>query len=65
MSFFKTFAITEAVRVQFRAESFTFLNKVNLANPNACRLPGTAGRIFGSFANQVPRQWQMALKLEF
>jgi hypothetical protein len=66
MSFFKSFAITERVRTQFRAESFNFLNKVNLANPNTCvDCPGTAGRIFGTFANYVPRQWQMALKVEF
>jgi hypothetical protein len=42
------------------------MNKVNLANPNACvDCPGTAGRIFGTFANYVPRQWQLALKAEF
>ena len=66
MSFFKTFSITERIRTQFRAESFNFLNHTNLANPNACvDCPGTAGRIFGAFANYVPRQWQMALKVEF
>lgn len=66
MSFFKTFPITERVRMQFRAESFNFLNHTNLANPNNCvDCPGTAGRIFGTFANYVPRQWQMALKAEF
>jgi len=66
MSFFKTFNVTERVRVQFRAESFNFLNHTNLANPNNCvDCPGTAGRIFGTFANYVPRQWQMALKTEF
>jgi hypothetical protein len=52
MSFFKTFAVTERFRMQFRAESFNFLNHTNLANPNACvDCPGTAGRIFGAFAN--------------
>ncbi|HYO82548.1 MAG TPA: hypothetical protein VES20_14185, partial [Bryobacteraceae bacterium] len=66
MSFFKNFAITERVRVQFRAESFNILNHTNLANPNNCvDCPGTAGRIFGTFANYVPRQWQMALRTEF
>jgi hypothetical protein len=66
MSFFKTFNLTERYRLQFRAESFNFANKVNLANPNNCvDCPGTAGRIFGAFASYVPRQWQMALKFDF
>ena len=66
MSFFKTFPVNERFRMQFRAESFNFLNHTNLANPNTCvDCPGTAGRIFGTFANYVPRQWQMALKAEF
>ncbi len=66
LSFFKSFTIKEGIRTQFRAESFNFLNHTNLANPNACvDCPGVAGRIFGAFANYVPRQWQMALKVEF
>jgi hypothetical protein len=66
LSFFKTFNITERHNVQFRAESFNFTNHTNLANPNNCvDCPGTAGRIFGAFANYVPRQWQMALKYSF
>ena len=66
LSFFKSFAISERFRVQFRAESFNFANHVNLANPNACvDCPAVAGRIFGTFALAVPRQWQFALRLEF
>ncbi len=66
MSFFKTFNISERYRVQFRAESFNFANRTNLANPNGCvDCPGVAGRIFGAFPNYVPRQWQMALKFDF
>jgi hypothetical protein len=66
VSFFKTFPVTEKFNLQFRAESFNFLNHTNLANPNACvDCPGTAGRIFGAFANYVPRQWQMALRASF
>ncbi|MBY0373372.1 MAG: TonB-dependent receptor, partial [Bryobacteraceae bacterium] len=58
MSFFKTFQINERVNAQFRAESFNFANHTNLANPNTCvDCPGVAGRIFGAFANYVPRQW--------
>ncbi|MBL8241111.1 MAG: TonB-dependent receptor [Bryobacterales bacterium] len=66
MSFFKTFPIREGHTLQFRAESFNFTNHTNLANPNSCvDCPGQAGRIFGAFANYVPRQWQMALKYAF
>jgi hypothetical protein len=66
MSFFKTFRVTEGHSIQFRAEAFNFLNKVNLSNPNTCvDCPGVAGRIFGAFTSYVPRQWQMALKYAF
>ena len=66
MSFFKTFKLTERQSMQFRAESFNFTNHTNLANPNSCvDCPGQAGRIFGAFANYVPKQWQMALKYAF
>ena len=66
MSFFKTFRVNERVNAQLRAESFNFANRTNLANPNSCvDCPGVAGRIFGAFANYVPRQWQMALKVAF
>jgi hypothetical protein len=66
MSFFKTFPVTERVRVQFRAESFNFTNHTNLGQPNGCvDCPGVAGRIFNAIGNYVPRQWQMALRAEF
>jgi Carboxypeptidase regulatory-like domain/TonB dependent receptor len=66
MSFFKNFAISERVRAQFRAESFNFANKVNLANPNTCvDCPGTAGLITNIFQLAVMRQWQFGLRLEF
>jgi len=66
MSFFKAFRVREGHSIQFRAECFNFTNHTNLANPNSCvDCPGQAGRIFGAFANYVPRQWQMALKYGF
>jgi hypothetical protein len=47
MSFFKTVALTEKYRVQFRAEAFNFFNHTNLRQPNGCvDCPGVAGRIF-------------------
>jgi hypothetical protein len=66
MSFFKAFKLTEKQTLQFRAEAFNFTNHTNLANPNACvDCPGQAGRIFGTFAGYIPRQWQMALRYSF
>lgn len=66
MSFFKAFQIKEKQTIQFRAEAFNFSNHTNLANPNACvDCPGQAGRIFGTFAGYIPRQWQMALRYSF
>jgi hypothetical protein len=66
MSFFKSFAITERFKAQFRAESFNFANRVNLANPNACvDCPGTAGRITNIFQLATMRQWQFGLRLEY
>lgn len=66
MSFFKTFAITEKFRAQYRAEAFNFFNHTNLGQPNGCvDCPGVAGRIFNAIGNYVPRQWQMAVRFEF
>ena len=68
MSFFKTFAVTERVKVQYRAEAFNFTNHTNLGQPtsSACvDCPGVAGRIFNAIGNYVPRQYQMALKAQF
>lgn len=66
MSFFKTFSVSEQVKVQFRAEAFNFANHTNLGQPNGCvDCPGVAGRIFNAIGNYVPRQWQMALRANF
>jgi carboxypeptidase family protein len=69
MSFFKSFAITERFKAQFRAESYNFANKTNLANPTgngACvDCPGAAGTITGLYRLATPRQWQFGLRLEF
>jgi hypothetical protein len=58
----KTFFVTERHRVQFRAEAYNALNRVNLDNPNANLLSATVGRITGS---GPPRVFQLALRYQF
>jgi hypothetical protein len=54
------------VRIQFRAEAFNFTNHTNLGQPSGCvDCPGVSGRIFNAIGNYVPRQWQMAARVEF
>ena len=66
MSFFKTFALTEKYRMQFRAEAFNFANKVNLANPNSCvDCPGVKGVVQSASGAYSPKLWQFALRLDF
>ena len=66
MSFFKTIAVTERVKVQFRAESFNFTNHINLAQPNPCvDCAGVAGHIFGAQGSYTPKLWQFALRTDF
>ncbi len=58
----KNFAITEKVRLQFRAEFFNLLNRVNLGNPNQNQSSAQFGVITSAGA---PRVAQMALRLRF
>jgi hypothetical protein len=69
LSLFKTFAITERVGVQFRAECYNISNTPNFYMPN-----GNAGDSFGNAGfgtisqtdpNYTPRQYQFALKALF
>lgn len=62
-SLLKNFALTESVKLQFRAESFNTFNQVNFANPNSY---ANAGAAFGQIQSTVAgtgRQLQLALKL--
>jgi hypothetical protein len=52
----------ESLRLQFRAEAFNVLNKVNLGNPNAMQSSPNFGQI--TTAGQ-PRLIQLALRLRF
>jgi hypothetical protein len=63
LSALKNFAITERVRLQFRAESFNALNSPIFNNPNTTPTSGSFGVITGTQAQA--RTFQFALKLEF
>jgi Carboxypeptidase regulatory-like domain/TonB-dependent Receptor Plug Domain len=67
-SLFKTFPVTERVSLQFRAEFFNALNRVNFGTPNATVYSGTtyspsAGLITSTATTS--RQIQFGLKLIF
>jgi hypothetical protein len=68
MSVFKNTAVTERVKLQFRAEFFNLLNRTNLGTPNATVFSGTsisptAGLI--TTLATTPRQIQFGLKMIF
>jgi hypothetical protein len=65
-SVFKTFAIAERSRLEFRSEFFNLFNHANFQNPNASVAPaslGSFGRTFSTVTD--PREIQFALKLYF
>ena len=61
LSALKNFAISEQVRLQFRAEAFNALNSSIFNNPNTNPTSGAFGRITGTQA----RTFQFGLKLLF
>ena len=58
----KSFVLTEAWRLQFRAEMFNLLNRVNLGNPNTNASSVQFGQITSA---GTPRVIQLALRLQF
>ena len=70
LSLFKTFTITEKLRLQFRAEAFNAPNHVNLGTPNSSFGAGPTGAnnndAFGRItSSRDPRLMQLGLKLIF
>jgi hypothetical protein len=65
-SLFKTFALSERFRIEFRSEFFNAFNHANFTNPNSSFTTSALGS-FGKFSNTTtdPRQIQFALKLHF
>jgi len=61
-SVIKNFPIREQVKMQFRAECLNAWNHPNLSTPNTAPTNTAFGAITGQ---DVPRSWQMSLKLAF
>jgi hypothetical protein len=68
MSVFKNTALSELVKLQFRAEFFNLLNRTNLGYPNATAFSGTSISASAGLITTLattPRQLQFGLKLIF
>jgi hypothetical protein len=65
-SIFKITEITERVKVEFRAEAFNLMNRVQFSPPDRTA-NFAAGNTFGTISSQqnTPRLMQMALRLRF
>ena len=63
---FKNTAITESVKVEFRAEAFNLFNRVQFGSPNLGQTTA-ANNLFGQITTQQnsPRLMQLALRLRF
>ena len=65
-SLFKEVPVNERIKFQLRGEVFNLFNHTNLGQPTATvDAPGTAGRIFATAAQYLPRTAQLALRLQF
>jgi hypothetical protein len=62
-SLFKVFGLTERFSLQFRAEAFNALNRVQFSGPNTTVTSGAFG--FVTAQANAPRQLQFGLKLVF
>jgi hypothetical protein len=63
LSAIKNFAVTERVRMQFRAECYNAWNHPNFSGPNTDPTSSSFGQITSTAAD--PRNWQFALNVKF
>ncbi len=63
MSLFKRFDIHDAIKMEFRAESFNTFNRVQFAPPDTTINDSTFGQI--SSQQNSPRTLQLGLRLVF
>jgi hypothetical protein len=63
----KNFSLHEAVSIQFRADVFNFINRVNLGNPQSCVDCQGGGTINNTafFGGALQRQMLFSLRLQF
>jgi hypothetical protein len=65
LSVFRTFAISEQVKLQFRAEALNATNHANFANPAADVTGANFGFVTGTSGPNQSRQWRFGLRLSF
>jgi hypothetical protein len=65
VSLIKNFAITEQVKLQFRAEAINSLNKVHFNAPVLNPRDANFGRVTNSDSPTLPREFQLGLRLVF
>jgi hypothetical protein len=64
-SIFRTFAITERVQFQFRAEALNATNHANFANPQADINNASFGFVTGTYGPNQSRQWRFGARVSF
>lgn len=65
LSIFRTFAISEKVKFQLRAEALNATNHANFANPTSDTNNGNFGFINALYGPNQSRQWRFGMRLSF
>lgn len=65
LSIFRTFSISEQVKLQFRAEALNATNHANFANPAADVTGANFGFVTGTYGPNQSRQWRFGLRFSF